>query len=166
MVYIYRKSNRKLLKTIPLCILTLAVFWISTRPELHRHGLPIESSCSSWPIKWINNNHFTLLPVLVLRLRKFNKRIIAPLHHSQTTWNKHGYLCLSPPDLSFVSSARPLQCDGSDSLTSSQILHNDRSKSWIVALVNCFRISLHFFLCCVVLKTLREGNSVNPSPLC
>ena len=98
MVLIYRKSNRKLLKTIPLCILTLAVFWISTRPDLHHHELPIESSCCSWPFKRINNNHFTLLPVLVLPLRKFNERIIAPLHHSQTTWNKHGYLCLSPPD--------------------------------------------------------------------
>jgi hypothetical protein len=59
--------------------------------------------------------------------------------------------------LSFISSARPLQSDGSDSLTSSYILHNECSKSWIdeislskyVALVNCFRTSLHFFLCCV-----------------
>jgi hypothetical protein len=37
-----------------------------------------------------------LLPVLVYRFRKFNKRVIAPLHCHQSTWNKHGYLCLSP----------------------------------------------------------------------
>jgi hypothetical protein len=35
---------------------------------------------------------------LVNRFRKFNKRVIAPLHCHQSTWNKHGYLCLSPPD--------------------------------------------------------------------
>ena len=45
-----------------------------------------------------SNNCFILLPVLVHRPRKFYKRINAPLHRPQATWNKQGYLCLSPPD--------------------------------------------------------------------
>ena len=79
MTLIYYKSIRKLSKTIPLWLLTLSVCWIFTRPDLHRHRLSNEASSSSRPIKQINNNCFTLLPVLVLRLCKFDIRVIAPV---------------------------------------------------------------------------------------
>ena len=80
-------------ENITLWLLTLAVIWISARPDLRRHGFPDVVNLQS-----TSNNRFILLPVLVHRPRKFYKRINAPLHRPQATWNKHGYLCLSPPD--------------------------------------------------------------------
>ena len=75
--------------------MTLALIWISIRSDL-RHGF--SKGVSLRTIKRNSSVGFNLFPVLFLRLRKFNMRVIAPLHHPQSRWNKHGYLCLSPPD--------------------------------------------------------------------
>ena len=143
MTLIYYKSIRKLSKTIPLWLLTLSVCWISTRPDLHRHRLSSVASSSSRPIKQINNNCFTLLPVLVLRLCKFDIRVIAPVHHSQSTWTKHGYLCFSQPDLDpnidiiiymdIATNPGPVNCNGSVNNSLEVLYLNARSvKSFVL----------------------------------